>query len=68
MSDIQELIHRTTMIAYEQGVKDTEERLVKLIKSEKLEITPGNPRAGYDLLVFEGIKEQLIELLQGEQK
>ena len=68
MSDIQELIHRSTMIAYDQGVRDTEERMVQLIKSEKLTITPGNPRAGYDLLVFEGIKEQLIDMLKGEHK
>lgn len=68
MSEIQELIHRSTMIAYDQGVRDTETRIIELIKSEKLEISRENPRAGYDLLVFEGIKEQLIELLKKSNK
>lgn len=35
MSDIQDLIHRSTMLAYEQGVKTEKERAIKMLQQER---------------------------------
>ena len=61
MSDIQDLIHRSTMVAYEQGVKDTEEAIIKRLLnyfdltrfSEEVEKTNPNPEwdAGYQAAI-----------------
>lgn len=50
-------------------VAETErERIIKLIEDERVEPSPNNPMANYDRLVIEGVKEQLILLIKGENK
>ena len=44
------------------------ERIIKLLEDEELVATSQNPLKNYDQLVWQGIKEQLIELIKGEQK
>lgn len=67
MSDIQELIHRTTMIAYAQGMATERERISKLIRLETFEPSESNPHPSYDILVVEGVREQLLELINGDK-
>jgi hypothetical protein len=68
MSEMQELIHRTTMIAYEKGKEQENIRIIKLIENERLVTSMDNMNAIYDKLVFEGIREQLLELIRRAQK
>ena len=44
------------------------ERILKLIEDEELVTNPRNLIKNYDKLVWLGIKEQLINLIKGEQK
>ncbi len=53
---------------YDWGWEDAEERIIKLLKDEELRTHPNNLMKNYDELVWLGIKEQLIELIKGEQK
>jgi len=36
MSDLADLIHKSTMIAYKQGIKDEQERILRLLVDRKL--------------------------------
>ena len=57
---------------YEEGLKvgieNENNRIIKLLEDEELHTHPNNTLANYDKLVWEGIKEQLIALIKGEQK
>lgn len=57
---------------YEEGLKvgieNENNRIIKLLEDEELHTHPNNTMANYDKLVWEGIKEQLIELIKEEQK
>ena len=51
-----------------QGTHNERLRIIKLLEDEELHTHPNNTMANYDKLVWEGIKEQLIALIKGEQK
>lgn len=53
---------------YEIWTKQERERIIKLLETETLVISPANPQPNHDWLVFEGIREQFIALIKGEQK
>lgn len=53
---------------YEQGIKDEQERIIKLLQTEQLVCTPENPNPQYDYLIWCGIREQLIQIIKEEQK
>lgn len=50
------------------GIKNENNRIIKLLEDEELHTHPNNTMANYDKLVWGGIKEQLINLIKGEQK
>jgi hypothetical protein len=68
MSDLNDLIHTNATRAYDQGVVRERERIIKLLEDEELHTHPNNLMKDYNELVWLGIKEQLIELIKGEQK
>lgn len=68
MSDLNDLIHINATIAFNQGVERERERIIKLLEDEELRTHPNNLMKNYDELVWLGMKEQLIELIKGEQK
>ena len=55
-------------LVLESAVTWEQERIIKLLEDEELHTHPNNTMANYDKLVWEGIKEQLIALIKGEQK
>lgn len=62
MSDMQDLIHVTTIKAYERGQKDTEDRIIAALKAEKDEaVTAG----AYDVAL---LAAKIISLIQERNK
>ena len=50
-----------------KGALDERQRIIKLLEDEELQNDLNNPIKDYDQLVWLGIKEQLIALIEGEQ-
>jgi len=55
-------------IGVEHGKFEERERIIKLLEDEELVSSLENPMKNYDQLVWLGMKEQLIDLIKGEQK
>jgi hypothetical protein len=49
------------------GAYEERERIISLLENEELVTSAQNPMEIYDELVWQGIKEQLIVLIKGEQ-
>lgn len=52
---------------YEQGIKDERERILNLLINQEV-VATDNPQNQFAILVWQGIREQLIEFIKGEQK
>jgi hypothetical protein len=54
---MQTLIHKSSVVAYNQGAKDEQERIIRLLEKES--------QGDYKQVM---LTPQLIELIKGEQK
>ena len=71
MSDIQELIHKTSMDCIEKGQGMERERIIKLLDDKSTEIQfeaigSSHSSASYALIIARGL-EYAIELIKGEK-
>ena len=55
-------------IGVDHGRFEERDRIIKLLDEEELVTHPKNFMKNYDELVWLGIKEQLINVIKGEQK
>ena len=49
---------------YEQGIKDEQERILNLLMNQEI-VATDNPQNQFAILVWQGIREQLIEFIRG---
>ena len=52
------------MTNYEQGAKDERERIINLLENQEILATVSNPQSQFAILVWQGIREQLIEAIK----
>lgn len=51
---------------YEQGINDERERIIKLLEGQEIVASVSNDQAQFAILVWQGIREQLIQQIRGE--
>lgn len=55
------------MTEYEQGVKDERKRIIELLENQEILATVSNPESQFAILVWQGIREQLVEAIKGNE-
>jgi hypothetical protein len=73
MSDLQDLIHKTSIDCIEKGQRMERERIIKLLEDWKTEfLTKEDPNGGYRDLLVDSIVARVInydiKLIKGETK
>ena len=72
MSEIQTLIYRSSVIAYNQGAKDERERIIRALQNKKtahaLTVVAGNTTEENPKIIQEQAWLRIEALIKGEQK
>jgi hypothetical protein len=72
VSEIQTLIYRSSVIAYNQGVRDERERIMKALQNketaEALTVVAGNTAEEHPKVIQDQAWLRIEQLIKGEQK